>query len=102
MAWGAGLATIAADGTVLDTWYRWLGWGEFGDDDCPTDEIDAALGMRDTTDDARRVDDPSGADHDRRRRAAGLAVGRLPPPAPAVPPSRRAPDRSTSTASSAC
>src|SRR4029077_6613839 len=51
MAWGAGLATLAADGTVLDTWYRWLGWGEFGDDDCPTDEIDAALGMRDTTDD---------------------------------------------------
>ena len=36
MAWGAGLATIAADGIVLDTWYRWLGWGEFGDDDCPT------------------------------------------------------------------
>ncbi len=55
MAWGAGLATIAADGSVLDTWYRWLGWGEFGDDDCPIDEIDAALGMRDATDDTRRV-----------------------------------------------
>jgi 2,3,4,5-tetrahydropyridine-2,6-dicarboxylate N-succinyltransferase len=55
MAWGAGLATIASDDTVLDTWYRWLGWGEFGDDDCPTDEIDAALGMRDTTDATRRV-----------------------------------------------
>ena len=36
-AWGAGLATIAADGSVLDTWFRWLGWGEYGDDDCPTD-----------------------------------------------------------------
>jgi len=55
MAWGAGLATIAADGSVLDTWYRWLGWGEFGDDDCPTDEIESRLGMRDTTDDVRRV-----------------------------------------------
>ncbi len=55
MAWGAGLATIASDDTVLDTWYRWLGWGEFGDDDCPTDEIENALGMRDTTDATRRV-----------------------------------------------
>ena len=55
MAWGAGLATIAADGSVLDTWYRWLGWGEFGDDDCPTDEIESQLGMRDTTDDVRKV-----------------------------------------------
>jgi 2,3,4,5-tetrahydropyridine-2,6-dicarboxylate N-succinyltransferase len=55
MAWGAGLATIAADGSVLDTWYRWLGWGEYGDDDCPTDEIGSQLGMRDTTDEARNV-----------------------------------------------
>ena len=55
MAWGAGLATIAADGSVLDTWYRWLDWGEFGDDDCPTDEIESRLGMRDTTDDVRHV-----------------------------------------------
>ncbi len=55
MAWGAGLATIAADDTVLDTWYRWLGWGEFGDDDCPLDEIEGTLGMRDTADDVRGV-----------------------------------------------
>ena len=55
MAWGAGLATIASDGSVLDTWYRWLGWGEFGDDDCPTDEIESQLGLRDTTDEVRRV-----------------------------------------------
>jgi len=55
MAWGAGLATIASDGSVLDTWYRWLGWGEFGDDDCPTDEIESTLGMRDLTDDERHV-----------------------------------------------
>ena len=55
MAWGAGLATIAADGSVLDTWFRWLGWGEYGDDDCPTDDIESQLGMRDTTDDVRNV-----------------------------------------------
>lgn len=55
MAWGAGLATIAADDSVLDTWYRWLGWGEFGDDDCPIDDIESQLGMRDTTDDTRNV-----------------------------------------------
>ena len=55
MAWGAGLATIAADGSVLDTWYRWLGWGEFGDDDCPTDAIESQLGMRDVTDEVRHV-----------------------------------------------
>lgn len=54
-AWGAGLATIAADDSVLDTWYRWLGWGEFGDDKCPTDEIESKLGMRDRTDDVRGV-----------------------------------------------
>jgi 2,3,4,5-tetrahydropyridine-2-carboxylate N-succinyltransferase len=54
-AWGAGLATIATDGTVLDTWFRWLGWGEFGDDSCPIDEIESQLGMREATDDVRRV-----------------------------------------------
>ena len=31
MAWGAGLTTEAADGTTLDCWYRWFGWGEYGD-----------------------------------------------------------------------
>ena len=86
MAWGAGLATIAADDTVLDTWYRWLGWGEFGDDDCPLDEIEAQLGMRDTVDEVRRVIDPPRADLDRRRRAAGLPVGRVPATPPAVTP----------------
>jgi 2,3,4,5-tetrahydropyridine-2,6-dicarboxylate N-succinyltransferase len=55
MAWGAGLATVAADGSVLDTWYRWLGWGEFGDDSCPTDEIESQLDMRDSVDEVRNV-----------------------------------------------
>ncbi len=30
MAWGAGFTTEAADGTTLDAWFRWLGWGELG------------------------------------------------------------------------
>jgi 2,3,4,5-tetrahydropyridine-2,6-dicarboxylate N-succinyltransferase len=54
-AWGAGLATVAADGAVLDTWYRWLGWGEYGDESCPADEIESQLGMRDRADEVRRV-----------------------------------------------
>lgn len=39
-AWGVGLATIAADGTTLDTWYRRLGWG----DSIPPDEAPALDG----------------------------------------------------------
>ena len=35
IAWGRGVATIAADGAVLDTWYRHLGLGE-----APTTDID--------------------------------------------------------------
>jgi 2,3,4,5-tetrahydropyridine-2-carboxylate N-succinyltransferase len=54
-AWGAGLATIAADDSVLDTWYRWLGWGEYGGADCPVDDIESKLGMRDTADEVRGV-----------------------------------------------
>ena len=30
-AWGAGFTTEDHDGTTLDAWFRWLGWGEFGD-----------------------------------------------------------------------
>ena len=55
MAWGAGLATIASDGSTLDTWFRWLGWGEFGGDDCPLDDIEAALPRRDSRDEVRNV-----------------------------------------------
>jgi len=29
-AWGAGFTTVASDGTTLDAWFPWLGWGEFG------------------------------------------------------------------------
>ena len=31
-AWGAGFTTEAHDGTTLDAWFRWLGWGEYGDE----------------------------------------------------------------------
>jgi 2,3,4,5-tetrahydropyridine-2-carboxylate N-succinyltransferase len=54
-AWGAGLATVAADGSTLDTWYRWLGWGEYGGDGCPVDDIEGSLGLRDRRDDFRDV-----------------------------------------------
>jgi 2,3,4,5-tetrahydropyridine-2-carboxylate N-succinyltransferase len=54
-AWGAGLATTAADGSTLDTWYRWLGWGEYGGDDCPTATIEGSLSRRDVRDEVRGV-----------------------------------------------
>jgi 2,3,4,5-tetrahydropyridine-2,6-dicarboxylate N-succinyltransferase len=50
-AWGAGLATIAADGSTLDCWYPSLGWGE-----AIPDSIDfAALGAAEGTDERRGV-----------------------------------------------
>ncbi len=57
MAWGAGLTTEAADGTTLDAWFRWLGWGEFGSDEMVADhpDIDTQLGLRDRVDELRRV-----------------------------------------------
>jgi len=55
MAWGAGLATVASDGAVLDTWYRWLGWGEYGGDGCPSEEIETRLGLRERRDEVRNV-----------------------------------------------
>jgi 2,3,4,5-tetrahydropyridine-2-carboxylate N-succinyltransferase len=56
-AWGAGLTTIAADGSTLDAWFRWLGWGEFGDDEMVAahPDLDAQLGMRDQRDEVRNV-----------------------------------------------
>jgi 2,3,4,5-tetrahydropyridine-2-carboxylate N-succinyltransferase len=57
MAWGAGLTTEAADGTTLDCWYRWFGWGEYGDDTMVADhpDLDATLGMRAQHDEVRNV-----------------------------------------------
>jgi 2,3,4,5-tetrahydropyridine-2-carboxylate N-succinyltransferase len=57
MAWGAGLTTEAADGTTLDCWYRWFGWGEFGDDEMVKayPDLDDQLGMREQRDEVRNV-----------------------------------------------
>ena len=59
MAWGAGLATVDSNGSTLDTWYRWLGWGEYGNSEMDAKgqlaDIEAQLGMRETTDDVRGV-----------------------------------------------
>ena len=53
MAWGAGFATEAADGTTLDAWFRWLGWGELGTE--APEEVDVALAGGDRRDALRRV-----------------------------------------------
>ena len=42
-AWGRGVATVAADGTVLDTWFRHLGLGEAPPPD-PTNDLAALHG----------------------------------------------------------
>jgi len=56
MAWGAGLSTVASDGTVLDAWFRWFGWGEYGDDAMMREHaIDEQLGLRDEHDATRNV-----------------------------------------------
>ena len=57
MAWGAGFTTDAADGTTLDCWYRWYGWGEFGDDEMAEQypDLESQLGMREVRDELRNV-----------------------------------------------
>ena len=57
IAWGAGLATETADGTTLDAWFRWLGWGEYGSEEMAAEhpDIDVQLGLRDRVDELRRV-----------------------------------------------
>jgi 2,3,4,5-tetrahydropyridine-2-carboxylate N-succinyltransferase len=57
MAWGAGLSTEAADGSVLDAWFRWFDWGEYGDDDMVAKypDLDVQLGLREQHDDLRNV-----------------------------------------------
>jgi 2,3,4,5-tetrahydropyridine-2-carboxylate N-succinyltransferase len=56
-AWGAGLTTIAGDGSTLDAWYRWLGWGDYGSDEMVAahPDLDSQLGMRDQRDEVRNV-----------------------------------------------
>jgi 2,3,4,5-tetrahydropyridine-2-carboxylate N-succinyltransferase len=56
-AWGAGLATVAADDTTLDAWFRWLAWGEYGDEAmlAAHPQLDIELGLRDQPDAVRNV-----------------------------------------------
>lgn len=53
MAWGAGFETVDARGSTLDAWFRWLGWGEYGED--APEDVDVALAGGDRRDDVRRV-----------------------------------------------
>jgi len=53
IAWGAGFTTEAGDGTTLDAWFRWLGWGELGVE-APA-EVDVALAGGERRDSLRRV-----------------------------------------------
>src|SRR5215207_1504574 len=53
IAWGAGFTTEAADGTTLDAWFRWLGWGELGSE--APEEVDTALAGGDRRDALRNV-----------------------------------------------
>ncbi len=49
-AWGAGFTTETPVGEVLDTWYRWLGWGEYTGGD-----FDDLLAGADRSDERRGV-----------------------------------------------
>ncbi len=52
-AWGAGFETVDRRGATLDAWFRWCGWGEYGQD-APA-ETDTALAGGERKDDVRRV-----------------------------------------------
>ncbi|HET9548332.1 MAG TPA: DapH/DapD/GlmU-related protein [Desertimonas sp.] len=52
-AWGAGFETQDRRGDPLDAWFRWLGWGEFGD--AAPDDVDVALAGGDRLDSVRGV-----------------------------------------------
>jgi 2,3,4,5-tetrahydropyridine-2-carboxylate N-succinyltransferase len=52
-AWGAGFATEDHRGDTLDAWFRWVGWGEFGESAPP--DVDEHLAGGDRRDEVRRV-----------------------------------------------
>ncbi len=91
-AWGLGLTTIAADGTVLDTWFPSpaLGSAPPGGESRPVPaELAPHLGP-----DPRRDVRVEFVDRgDRARRAARIHPRRLPATAPAQPPAREAEHR---------
>ena len=53
LAWGAGFETVDRRGATLDVWYRWCGWGDYGQD--APDDVDVALAGGERPDDVRRV-----------------------------------------------
>ena len=53
VAWGAGFETQDRHGATLDTWFGWVGWGEFGES--APDDVDVHLAGGDRRDDTRRV-----------------------------------------------
>jgi len=53
LAWGAGFETLDGRGATLDVWFRWCGWGTYGED--APDDVDVHLAGGDRTDDVRRV-----------------------------------------------
>jgi 2,3,4,5-tetrahydropyridine-2-carboxylate N-succinyltransferase len=53
VAWGAGFETQDGRGDTLDAWFRWLGWGEYGEQ-APA-EVDEQLAGGDRRDDTRRI-----------------------------------------------
>ncbi len=52
-AWGAGFETLDRRGATLDVWFRWVGWGDYGES--APEETDAALAGGDRSDAVRRV-----------------------------------------------
>jgi 2,3,4,5-tetrahydropyridine-2-carboxylate N-succinyltransferase len=53
LAWGAGFETVDRRGATLDVWFRWCGWGDYGQD--APEEVDVALAGGERNDDVRRV-----------------------------------------------
>jgi 2,3,4,5-tetrahydropyridine-2,6-dicarboxylate N-succinyltransferase len=53
IAWGAGFETQDRHGDTLDAWFRWLGWGEYGEK--APDDVDLQLAGGDRREDTRRV-----------------------------------------------
>jgi 2,3,4,5-tetrahydropyridine-2,6-dicarboxylate N-succinyltransferase len=52
-AWGAGFETQDRRGETLDAWFRWVGWGEFGES--APDDVDVHLAGGDRRDETRGV-----------------------------------------------
>jgi 2,3,4,5-tetrahydropyridine-2-carboxylate N-succinyltransferase len=52
-AWGGGFETLDRDGNTLDTWFRWVGWGEFGES--APEDVDVHLAGGDRRDETRHV-----------------------------------------------